>query len=285
MYFYYPEYCKTTPALRNQGFNNKKSEVGIVLAHYTVLEQEYEKIGVDSMKKILIITNEWSKDDFGFIKGGTIPEIKNDFYLINNLIDVVSSFPDVEVTSVYHNDLTIKMVEDLRPDCIITSGRMADWDMEVVEDEYAAELDLIRNYRVPLLGICGGMQLIAMAYGVPIGRMTDKEGNEVREFGVMNVTVLSDDPLFRGLENPMRYAMAHVDEIKDVPLGYSRIASTDKCRIGAIKSNEHPIWGLQFHPEMYKDSFKDGMKLLENFIYGDFNQKEEKECRKRVDIK
>ena len=221
------------------------------------------------MKKILIITNEWSREDFGLIKAESIPEIKKDFFLIGNLVNVISAFEDIEVEVVYHDDLTPEMVNDIKPDRIITSGRMADWDLDVVEDEYKTELDLIRNYSIPLLGICGGMQLMAMAYDIPIGRMKGSDGTEVREFGVTEVTKLSEDSLFSGINSPMKFVMAHVDEIKDVPPGFKKIAQTQKCRFAAIKAEGRPIWGLQFHPEMYLDDYQDGKILLENFIYED----------------
>lgn len=52
------------------------------------------------------------------------------------------------------------------PDAVILSGT----DRPVVEPGYEAELRLIRSCAVPLLGICGGVQLIARAFGVGLDK-------------------------------------------------------------------------------------------------------------------
>lgn len=220
------------------------------------------------MKKILIINNEWSRDDKGVLSKGTVPEITHDVFIVTGLTNVVSSFEDVEVVQVFHSDLTHEMIEYLKPDRIITSGRMKDWDLDSVKTEYAVEIDLIKNPRIPLLGICGGQQLMAMGWDKPIGRM-EKDGEEVSEFGAINISLDQEDLLFNNISSPMKCIMAHVDEIKELPPGFISIASTEKCRYAAIKLVGKPVWGTQFHPELYQDEFPAGRQILENFIYSD----------------
>ena len=62
------------------------------------------------MKKILIINNEWSRDDKGVLSKGTVPEITHDVFIVTGLTNVVSSFEDVEVVQVFHSDLTHEMI-------------------------------------------------------------------------------------------------------------------------------------------------------------------------------
>ena len=129
-----------------------------------------------------------------------------------------------------------------------------------VYDEKAFRTDLSGIIgRLPVLGICYGAQF--MSY---IGGDTVEPANS-REYGRARLQwVDQSDPLFKGIEPGAQVWMSHGDTITSLPEGYHEIASTDKVRIAAYHDESIPVWGVQFHPEVYHSEC--GMRLLENFV-------------------
>ncbi len=129
-----------------------------------------------------------------------------------------------------------------------------------VYDEKAFRADLSGILgRLPVLGICYGAQF--MSY---IGGGTVEPANS-REYGRARLQwVDQSDPLFIGVEPGAQVWMSHGDTITSLPEGYHEIASTDKVRIAAYHAESMPVWGVQFHPEVYHSEC--GMRLLENFV-------------------
>ena len=165
---------------------------------------------------------------------------------------------------------------------LLISGCAADWS-EYSDTGFAEMYRIIRAGELPIVGLCGGHQLIARAYGTPLGPMRRlKEGEEDvypdlgpgyhKEWDFTPVRVLKADPIFEGLgENPV-FLEAHYWEVKEVPPGFELLASTDVCRIQAIKHTSQLVYGTQFHPECYYFSeeeetlYYDGRDLLANFF-------------------
>ncbi len=117
---------------------------------------------------------------------------------------------------------------------------------------------------VPLLGICYGMQTMAMQLGgltVP--------GHE-REFGYAEVEVDAPCALLEGIHdqagNPPKLDvwMSHGDRVEDVPRGFRVTASTSNVPIVAMANDEKRWFGLQFHPEVTHT--KQGEALLHRFV-------------------
>ena len=129
-----------------------------------------------------------------------------------------------------------------------------------VYDEKAFRTDLSGIIgRLPILGICYGAQF--MSY---IGGGTVEPANS-REYGRARLQwVDQSDPLFKGIEPGTQVWMSHGDTITSLPDGYREIASTDKVCIAAYHAESMPVWGVQFHPEVYHSEC--GMRLLENFV-------------------
>jgi GMP synthase (glutamine-hydrolysing) len=159
---------------------------------------------------------------------------------------------------------------------LIISGNATDWE-EYGETDLAEMYRIIRAAELPILGLCGGLQLIALAHGAPIGPMRllregesdpnaeDKPGH-FKEWGFMPVRVPESDPLFEGLDKEPVFFQAHYWEVKEALPHFRVLASTDECRIQAIKHREKLVYGTQFHPEMYEEEQADGRRLLANFF-------------------
>ena len=58
----------------------------------------------------------------------------------------------------------------------------------------------------------------------------------------------------------------HTDELTDVPDGFRVLATTARCRVQAIASEERGWWGTQFHPESYRSANPDGERILRTFF-------------------
>ena len=129
-----------------------------------------------------------------------------------------------------------------------------------VYDEKAFKTDLseIRG-RLPILGICYGAQFISYSNGGNV------EPAPSREYGrAILAKVDEKSPLFKGIEVGSTVWMSHGDTITSLPAGFTSIASTDKVAIAAYQADNEPIWGVQFHPEVFHT--QDGTQLLKNFV-------------------
>jgi GMP synthase-like glutamine amidotransferase len=131
--------------------------------------------------------------------------------------------------------------------------------------------------RTPLLGLCGGHQLIGLAFGVtpaPMGRLAPGEVDlrpalatgMRKEWGPSLVRIAADDPLFAGLDETVVVEQRHFWELKTMPAGFARLAASDACPIQAIRHEGRPLYGVQFHPELYSERHPDGRIILSNFF-------------------
>jgi len=147
-----------------------------------------------------------------------------------------------------------------------------------IDPSYDQELfALIRETAIPTIGFCGGHHLIAQAYGAKTGLMRPLRDGEkdthpeyhpgqFKEWGFMPVKVVKRDPLFDGLPDPIVVREMHAFHLTDLPAEFDVLASTDECRIQAIKHRDKPLYGTQFHAEHYDDKHLDGKAVLRNFF-------------------
>ncbi len=110
---------------------------------------------------------------------------------------------------------------------------------------------------IPLLGICYGMQAMALQLG---GRV---EHSGHGEFGHASVT-LQKNPLFAGLDERINVWMSHGDRVSELPLNFVTIANTVNAPIAAMADLDKQFYGLQFHPEVTHTA--QGREILECFV-------------------
>ena len=117
---------------------------------------------------------------------------------------------------------------------------------------------------VPLLGICYGMQTMAMQQGGMV------EGGHHREFGYAEVEVTTPSALLDGLQDkpglPARLDvwMSHGDRVTALPSGFNVIARTAGVPIIAMADEARRWYGVQFHPEVTHTS--SGELMLRRFV-------------------
>lgn len=117
---------------------------------------------------------------------------------------------------------------------------------------------------VPLLGVCLGHQAIGVAYGGQVVRA------ERLMHGKTSPVAHAGDALFRDVSSPFRVTRYHslLVERATLPDCLETIAWTAEPgwehEIQAVRHREHPVWGVQFHPESIAS--EGGMNLLRNFL-------------------
>ncbi len=124
----------------------------------------------------------------------------------------------------------------------------------------------IFDLAVPLLGICYGMQTLAMQQGGLV------ESSDHREFGYAQVRAHGHSALLRDIEDhtsPEGYGlldvwMSHGDRVTRLPPGFTRIASTATCPVAGIANEEKRWYGVQFHPEVTHT--RQGERILRRFV-------------------
>lgn len=115
--------------------------------------------------------------------------------------------------------------------------------------------------QVPVLGVCYGAQLTAKEFG---GRV-DKSNK--REYGRAILEKKLEDVLFNNISNHSQVWMSHSDSIVELPQHFEVLATTESIPVAAFKkttTDTYPLYGLQFHPEVYHST--DGKKMIQNFL-------------------
>lgn len=207
--------------------------------------------------KILLVNNESSAEDMGLIGRAGELGLSVPSYNVSNLEKVLKTYG--EVTVCHHKDIGGL---DFVPDCAFLSGRWAPWNASTLEEDFAAELKLIRDGSVPVFGICAGIQIMAFAFGAPCVPMQLRSG----EHGYLPLTILREHPLTAGLSGKMTCFEHHSEEAAFVPEGFDLLASTEICQVEMIAHKERKLCGAQFHPEFFSEKYPDGQKLIENFL-------------------
>jgi GMP synthase (glutamine-hydrolysing) len=177
--------------------------------------------------------------------------------------------PGLEIlTEPFHN-VTLERVRSLKPSHIILSGQSHPWD-NYAPESLAGVFDVIKQAAQPILGVCGGHQQIALAYGSEVGLMERLEPGEgyqgaKRERGFFPIDNTGEG-LFKSLPANITVWHSHCDEVKQVPDGFRCTASNETCAIQAMQQKGRRVYGVQFHPELFDDDHSEGRKIVENFL-------------------
>jgi GMP synthase (glutamine-hydrolysing) len=202
-------------------------------------------------------------------------------YLVDNTLDgdgpspreIAASLariaPDTQVVTEHHSRVTRARVEELAPSHIILSGQSHPWTM-YAPASLAGVFDVIRHAAQPVLGVCGGHQQIALCHGAAVGlmrRIAPGDGYEgaFRERGFVDVDVRGGG-LFAGLAPRIAVWASHCDEVKELPDGFELTASNPTCAVQAMQHASRPVFGVQFHPELFDDDHPHGRTILDAFL-------------------
>ncbi|MGD2432435.1 aminodeoxychorismate/anthranilate synthase component II [Bacillus velezensis] len=155
-----------------------------------------------------------------------------------------------------NDEITIEEIEELAPDFLMISPGPCS------PDEAGISLEAIKHFAgsIPIFGVCLGHQSIAQVFGgdvVRAERLMHGKTSEVMHDG---------QTIFKGLQNPLVATRYHSLIVKadTLPDCFTVSAQTKEGEIMAIRHNELPVEGVQFHPESIMTSF--GKEMLRNFI-------------------
>ncbi len=117
----------------------------------------------------------------------------------------------------------------------------------------------LMNFDVPVLGMCLGHEILAVAYRGRLKRLA--EYHNKKELVTINKP---DDPIFKGLnKQEILLVKRHTFHVSELPVSFESLATSDTCVNEIIKHKKKPIYGFQSHPEV---SGVDGMLMVKNFL-------------------
>jgi GMP synthase (glutamine-hydrolysing) len=171
--------------------------------------------------------------------------------------------------------------ERLRPlpiKAIAVSGNATEFE-HYSEANLAGLRTVLRQAAYPTLTFCGGCQILAQTYGAEIGpigalppdsddpnRTNKLAPGMIQERGFMPIQVDQPHPLFAGLGATPVFFESHYWEVKAPPPGFAAYASTAQCQIQMLAHATLPLFAVQFHPEFYDETHRDGQQFLANFF-------------------
>ena len=119
----------------------------------------------------------------------------------------------------------------------------------------------IRSHKVPVLGICYGLQEMMHANGGTV------EKGSKREFGLSTLVVSGhSSKIFAGMESTSKVWMSHGDKVTALAPAFVVTAVSDNSEMCAVENQDLNWFGLQFHPEVTHSAA--GTAMLRNFIVG-----------------
>ncbi len=158
-------------------------------------------------------------------------------------------------SELHPHTVTAEEIKEMNATGIIFSG-----GPNSVYDKNAFSIDdAIFEMGLPILGICYGMQLMALHL------KGDVKKSQNREYGKAEVKILKENKLFSGLPEEQIVWMSHGDLVTEAPPGFDVIGTSAGCPIAAMADESRSFYGVQFHPEVRHSIY--GNELLRQFVF------------------
>ena len=143
---------------------------------------------------------------------------------------------------------------------IILSGGPSSVNKEPADSMSSVVINKILEgeWKIPLLGICYGHQLIAHLAGGKV------EKGESAEYGLSEVEIDNEDEILKNLPKKINVWVSHFDQITKLPETFIPLAHSKTCKVEAMKHVKLNVYGLQFHPEVWHTEH--GEDILKNFL-------------------
>ncbi len=159
-------------------------------------------------------------------------------------------------------DMSPEAIQQFSPNGIILSGGPN--TVTLADTQRIPEI--VFELNCPVLGICYGMQAMALQQGGQVS------ASDKREFGHANVTLKANCALFEGIEDDiaqegravLKVWMSHGDQVTQLPDTFECVAQSENAHIAAMMHHTKPWYGVQFHPEVTHT--KQGARILNRFV-------------------
>jgi GMP synthase (glutamine-hydrolysing) len=119
---------------------------------------------------------------------------------------------------------------------------------------YEPLIDLVMTSDVPVFGICGGMQIIAVSQGARLAEGPQRVGG-------YDVEVDKDEPLFSHVKPTVTVFHRHTLYVRQAPAGFRSIGRSAHAPVEFLRSDDGRIFGAQAHLEFRND----GRNILRGF--------------------
>ena len=131
----------------------------------------------------------------------------------------------------------------------------------VTKKKYQSIPNEILRKKIPILGICYGLQLIAKIFGGKI-----KSSKKKREFGRALIFKKKSSLLTKNFFNYKKIVwMSHEDAVVKLPKKFKVVGSTKDSKLTIIENSSDKIYGVQFHPEVTHTD--NGNQIFKNFLF------------------
>ncbi len=178
-----------------------------------------------------------------------------------NVVQYLGELGATEVEVRRNDEVALADIERMAPEKIVISPGPC------TPNEAGVSVAAVERFgpHVPILGICLGHQSIGQAYGGAVRR-----ARQVMH-GKISTIHHAGGGLFRGLPRAFEATRYHSLVVADVPdclevTAWTANAAGAPDEVMGLKHREHPVQGVQFHPESIKTP--EGHKLLGNFLRG-----------------
>jgi len=220
---------------------------------------------------------------------------------LNNILNNIGRLVQHPETRVAHVSEVASAVAEFEPQAIVLSGTLTDFDFyhTNILESFAR---FVQTTQTPVLGICGGHQLVGLSFGARVTTLDNLEQHERRaertseyQYRFIRITA-PDDPIFCGIDNDesgvwqdytkeariLRVWQNHGLQLDRVPEGFQLLATAYLCRNQMMvkRSNGQLIYTVQFHLEKsfedwnkeratrweHPNESRDGRIIFENFL-------------------
>ena len=187
-----------------------------------------------------------------------------------------------------YQEFDMKVVDQLRPRAIAMSGFGGHFEDRKVSWFLGMDEVLHKAVDMPIICFCGSHQVLGFSFNQNLKKTKQWEDPVIRRLrptedtprrastdpkmkdrflaeGFYPITQTRSNPLFKGLPKTMMMRCSHSCEVKKLPKDFDPIATSKHCKIEGMRHRDRPLYGVQFHPEMYDGPYLHGKTLLENF--------------------